>query len=130
MVCIAAAVCAFGSGSITSVTSHAAPKLVSEINVALAEADVRLDAVENGGGVVPAGVTLASGKIVVGGAGGTGTAVTVSSDLTLSNTGVATLGFGPTTRYTGTNVFIQAGTLKTNTVTVIQGIIKSWTVAP
>lgn len=55
------------------------------------DAETRLAAVE--GGDVPGAVggALASGKIVVGNSGGTGEARTVSGDLRLSNTGVASI---------------------------------------
>lgn len=55
------------------------------------DAQTRLAAVEAGGVPGAVGGTLASGKIVVGNSGGTGEAVTVSGDLRISNTGVASL---------------------------------------
>lgn len=45
---LVAVLCAFGAGSITSVSSHSTPALVAEVNVALAEGDVRMDNLESG----------------------------------------------------------------------------------
>lgn len=55
------------------------------------DAQTRLAAVEGGGVPGAVGGALASGKIVIGNSGGTGEAVTVSGDLRISNTGVASL---------------------------------------
>lgn len=55
------------------------------------DAQTRLTAVEAGGVPGAVGGALASGKIVVGNSGGTGTAVTVSGSLRVSNTGSASI---------------------------------------
>ena len=55
------------------------------------DAETRLAAVEGGGVPGAVGGALASGKIVVGNSVGTGEARTVSGDLRISNTGVASL---------------------------------------
>ena len=52
------------------------------------DAQTRLAACEAGA------ITLASGKIIVGNAGGTGEAVTVSGDIAIDNTGEATIQAG------------------------------------
>lgn len=52
---------AWGAGTIATVSSYAAPNMVAEINVALQEADVRLDAIEIGG--VPDGNSIITGSV-------------------------------------------------------------------
>ena len=52
---------AWGAGTIATVSSYAAPNMVAEINVALQEADVRLDAIEIGG--VPDGNSIVTGSV-------------------------------------------------------------------
>lgn len=60
--------------------------LAEKITTELSLIDTELDT------LVLGGLTLASGEIYVGDAGGTATAVTPSGDVTISNTGVTTIG--------------------------------------
>lgn len=60
--------------------------LAEKITAELARIDSELDT------LVLGGLTLASGEIYVGDAGGSATAVTPSGDVTISNTGVTTIG--------------------------------------
>jgi hypothetical protein len=85
-----AAVMAAGAVYASSVSSYSTPQLVSEINTVITSVEGRLDGIE-GGTKLP---LLASGKIIVGNAGGTGEARTVTGDITLSNEGVAAIGSG------------------------------------
>ncbi len=92
MVAMAAAVLAAGAfwvhaGSISAVSSYAAPNMVSEINVALQEGDVRMDALEAAG----VGGTLAPAYVIVGNASTVATAVAVSGDVTIATNGAVTI---------------------------------------
>jgi hypothetical protein len=65
-------------------------QLAPALEANAADAESRIAAVEAAG----VGGALASGKIIVGNSGGTGAAVTVTGDITLSNEGVAAIASG------------------------------------
>jgi len=65
-------------------------QLEAALEANAADAQAQLAAVEAAG----VGSALASGKIIVGNSGGTGTAVTVTGDIAISNTGAASIGSG------------------------------------
>lgn len=59
-------------------------------NMEMTTAGLKSLAIVNGS-IAPADITLASGKIIVGGASGTGAAVSVSGDVVIDNTGKVTV---------------------------------------
>jgi hypothetical protein len=65
-------------------------RLKTYLEANASDAQTRIAAVEAAG----VGGALASGKIIVGNAGGTGAAVTVTGDISLSNAGVAAIASG------------------------------------
>ena len=79
-----------GAGSIATVSSFATPNMVSEINVALQEADVRLDTLEGGSTVG----SVEPGYIIVGNASTVGVDVVVSGDITMATNGAVAIASG------------------------------------